>query len=82
MLYVTHHADNQLPTVIFTQPLEEKKAAVAAPDFSQLRIGKSFTPPLDFKGLNLPKDLPKPAVTAKIETVAVEPPFDLGKFCY
>lgn len=82
MLYVTHHADNQLPTVIFTQPLEEKKAAAAAPDFSQLRIGKSFTPPLDFKGLSLPKDLPKPAVAAKVETVAVEPPFDLEKFCY
>ena len=82
MLYVTHHADNQIPTVIFTLPLEEKKAAPAAPDFSQIRIGKSFTPPLDLKGLNLPKDLAKPVVAAKVETVAVEPPFDLEKFCY
>ena len=39
-------------------------------------------PPLDFNGLNLPKDLPKPPVAAKVETVAVEPPFDLEKFCY
>ena len=82
MLYVTHHADNQLPTVIFTQPLEEKKAAVPAPDFSQLRMGKSFAPPLDLKGLGLPKNLPKPAVAAKVETIAVDPPFDLEKFCY
>ena len=82
MLYVTHHAENQLPSVIFTQRVEEKKVAPAAADFSQLRLGKSFSPPLDLKGLNPPKDLPKPTIAAKVETIALEPPFDIEKFCY
>ena len=82
MLYVTHHADNHLPTVIFTQPLEEKKSAAAALDFSQVHFGKSFTPLLNMKSLDFQKDLPKPAIAAKSESVAIEPPFDLEKFCY
>lgn len=82
MLYVTHHADNQLPTVIFTQQVEEQKSAPIAADL-KFRYGKAFgAPSLDLYGINLPKDLPKPAVAAKVEKVAKEPPFDLEKFCY
>lgn len=79
MLWVTHHADNQLPTVIFTQLMKEKKAAPSAPDLSKLCIGNSFMA----KELNLPSlNLPKPAAPAKVETEPIDPPYDLNKFCY
>lgn len=82
MLYVTHHADNALPTVIFTQPLEERKTMPVVTDLSKLRLNSCFPSP------NLKLDLPgmsfqKPTVPdGKAETVAIEPPFDLEKFCY
>lgn len=84
MLYVTHHADNQLPTVIFTQPVEVKKIPAAAPDLSKLRLNGGFNaPPLDLKGFTPPKGFAKPAAAAaNVETVAIDPPFDLEKFCY
>ena len=83
MLWVTHHAENQLPTVIFTQPVEEKKSAPAVPDLSKLKFGGGFPlPPPEFKGLNLPKNMPKPVPAGKTETVIAEPPYDLDTFCY
>ncbi len=80
MLYVTHHADNALPTVLFTQPLEERKAAPTVSGQTGLRLSAGFPPP----DLKLPGIIfSKPAVLPeKTETVAVEPPFDLEKFCY
>ena len=85
MLWVTRHADNQLPTVIFTQPVEERKTMPVVTDLSKLRFSPSFSPPqLDFQKLNLPKDLPtpKPAAAGKVETVTSDPPYDLDKFTY
>ena len=82
MLYVTHHADNALPSVIFTRPLEERKTMPVVTDLSKLRLNSSFPPPnlkLDLPGMNLPKPT---AAAGKVETVAIEPPFDLEKFCY
>ena len=82
MLYVTHHADNALPTVVFTQPLEDKKPMPVATDLSKLRLNSSFPPPdlkLNLQGMNLPKPA---AIVGKVETVAIEPPYDLEKFCY
>lgn len=82
MLYVTHHADNALPTVVFTQPLEERKAMPDVTGFNKLRLNSSFPPPdlkLNMQGLNVPKPA---AVAGKVETVAIEPPYDLEKFCY
>lgn len=67
MLWATHHADNQLPTVIFTQPVEERTVA-AAPEKSRMQpcvpIGQ---PMFDMSGLNLPqgKKLPKAPAAAK-----------------
>lgn len=83
MLWVTHHAENQLPTVIFTQLVEEKKIALSVPDLSKLKRGSGFplTPP-EFMGLNLLKNMPKPVPAGKPETVIAEPPYDLDKFCY
>ena len=82
MLYVTHSAENQLPAIIFTQPVEERTVKPAA-DLGKLRFGAGFTPPLDLKGLNLPKNLlvPKPAVE-KVEAIISDPPYDLEKFTY
>lgn len=80
MLYVTHHEDNALPTVIFTQPLEERKTV---PDFSGrggLRSG-SLLPVPDplpgFPAMGLPGQTPGAA-----DAAAVDPPYDLEKFCY
>ena len=87
MLWVTHDAGNQLPTVIFTQLVEEKKTMPVVTDLSKLKFGTAFPPPkLDLQGLNLPKNLPtnlpKPAAAGKVETIVSEPPYDLEKFCY
>lgn len=82
MLYVTHHADNALPTVIFTQPLEEQKTMPGITDPSKIRLNNSFPPPtlkFDLPGMNLPKPA---AAAGKVETVAIDPPYDLEKFCY
>ena len=82
MLYVTHHADNTLPAVIFTQLTKEKEAPPALPDPGKIRLGSVFSPPLpDLEKLGLP-GIPKPAAKAKMETVAVDPPYDLEKFTY
>lgn len=35
MLWLTHHEDNQIPMVIFTQPLEEKTIEAAVPSFAK-----------------------------------------------
>ena len=54
MLWLTSHADNQLPTVIFTQPLEERKVAEEVPDFSRKKmVVLSQQPKFDTTGLNL-----------------------------
>lgn len=82
MLWLTHDAGSQLPAVIFTQPVEEKKTVPAVTDLSRLRFNSGFAPAPDLKGLKLPADLPKPAATAKTETLVSEPPYDLEKFCY
>ena len=82
MLYVTHHADNALPTVIFTQPLEEQKTMPGITDPSKIRLNNSFPPPtlkFDLPGMSLPKPA---AAAGKVETVAIDPPYDLEKFCY
>ena len=134
MLWLTSHADNQLPTVIFTQPLEERKIVSEAPDPSALRFAvASHQTKFDLKGIDLPgsKQLskvpgieksdprkpfaPKPtdlsvknkdasllraqldlpgsvmkgpsvfpgtAAQSKVETVAIDPTYDLDKFTY
>jgi hypothetical protein len=82
MLFVTHHADNALPSVIFTQPLEEHITMPVITDLSKLRLNSSFTSPnlkLNLPGLNLSKPT---NTTDKVEMVAIEPPYDLEKFCY
>ena len=82
MLYVTHHADNALPTVIFTQPLEERNTLPDIPDLSDLRLHSSFLSPglkPDLTGMDFPKPTPE---AGKAEAVAVEPPYDLQRFCY
>jgi len=66
-----------------TQLVKEKQAPSPVPDLSKLRFGSTFSPPLpDLERLGLPKGLPKPAVAAKTEPVAVDPPYDLEKFVY
>lgn len=77
-LWVTHHAENQLPTVVFTQPVEERKTMPVVTDLSKLCLKSSFSPPLDLPGVKLPK----PAGAGKVESVPVEPPYDLEKFAY
>lgn len=83
MLYVTHHTDNTLPAVIFTQPVEEKKAMPAEIDMSSIRLGNAFSPPaMEFKGFNPPKDFQKRDAAIKAEIIAVEPPYNLEQFSY
>ncbi len=77
MLYVAHHADNALPAVLFTQPLEEREAVPNAADLGALRLNGGFPTPVP-PGM----ELPKPAGAGRLGTVAVDPPYDLEKFCY
>ena len=83
MLFVLHQAGNQLPAVIFSQPVQQKKQEPAALDLSRAKfIGAVTMPKLDLKISNLPKDLAKPVSAAKTETVAVDPQYDMDKFVY
>lgn len=83
MLWVTHEAENQLPTVIFTQLVEEKKTMPVLTDLSKLKFGNTFPPPnLDLKGFNPQTSFPLPAGSGKVKTFVSEPPYDLEKFCY
>lgn len=73
MLFVVQNADNSLPTVVFTQPAEEKKAAL--PDPSALLGGGSYftlKPKLGLPGL---------APAAPVAAYS-EPKYDLERFCY
>ncbi len=82
MLYVTHHADNQLPNVIFTQTLREKKHVPGAAELGMLRLNRGLPPlPDGMKAPALPKGLPGLPAAAP-QTEAAEPPFDLETFCY
>ena len=83
MLWVTHHAENQIPTVIFTQLVETKKTVQAAPDLSRVKFGSSFPAlPLELNGADLPKSMSKRPAAEKTEAVVSEPPYDLDTFCY
>ena len=82
MLWVVHHAENQLPAVLFTQPEEKRKTAPAAGPVAPRFPGAFPQPAFEVPGLSLPKDLPVPAFAAKEETLAVDPPYDLDRFTY
>ena len=82
MLWETHDAGNQLPAVIFTQLVEEKKTMPVVTDLSKLKFGNVLPPALDLKGFDPLPNLPKPAEAGKVETVVSDPPYDLDKFCY
>ena len=83
MLWVTHHAENQLPTVIFSQPEEKQKSMPVITDLSNLRMASAFSPPkIDFQGLNLPTPKGMRQEDEKIKTVSIDPPYDLNKFTY
>lgn len=66
MLWLTHHEDNQLPTVIFTQPVEEETIASATTDLGR---GKPEGVPqklsFDMTGLNLPDKKQLPTMPGK-----------------
>ncbi len=79
MLWVTHHADNQLPTVIFTQPVEEPAAPPTVQGLSVLRSNSDF--PLPKPGLPT-LNFPGPTPPAGAEKTVLEPPYDLEKFAY
>ena len=81
MLFIRNHADNDLPAVIFTQPQEIRKEMPILSDISKLSMRNSLTRPsinLDLSGLDLPKSVP----SSKPEVIALDPPYDLEKFCY
>ena len=85
MLWVTHHAENQMPTVIFTQPEERREIKTAAPDLNKLQMMKAFPAAnlnLDNLNLNLAKPKQMPNTTTKVEFVPVDPAYDLEKFTY
>jgi hypothetical protein len=68
MLWITHHVDNQLPTVIFTQPVEER--TVTVPETNRMQLNRpAGQPKFDMSCLNLPKgkDLPKASSALKKE---------------
>ena len=74
MLWVTRHADNELPTVVFTQPLESRTPPAPLTELAAMRSqGALPTLPLP----SLPAPLP-----LKPEPAATEPPYDLDKFSY
>ncbi len=80
MLRITHHAENQLPAVIFTQIMEEHRSVPGSVDLSNLRFGTVFpSPAIDLKGLNLP---PKSPILPKTEKSFYDPSYDLDKFAY
>lgn len=83
MLYVTHHAENALPTVIFTQTIAEKKTQPLMADYNRIRLENAFSVSvLDKMGKTLPKGLPNPVGPERSETVVSEPPYDLNRFAY
>ena len=82
MLWVTHHAENQLPAVIFTQTAEERAAAPTLPVPGRLRFDDSPPPGLDLGVIEAYKTREKPAKPGKTETGYADPPYDLDKFCY
>ena len=82
MLWVTHHAENQLPAVIFTQTAEERAAAPTLPVPGRLRFDDSPPPGLDLGVIEAYKTKEKPTKTVKTETVYADPLYDLDKFCY
>ena len=82
MLYVTHHAENILPAVIFTQPLEERRPLPPAADMGNYwPAGRLPLPELDLDPSGLKITKPKKQET-KPQAVPVEPPYDVGTFCY
>ena len=83
MLFILHQAENQRPAVIFSQSLQQKKLEPGALDLSKAKFsGAVSMPKLDLKISNLPKDLANPVSAARIETVAVDPQYDMDKFVY
>ena len=82
MLWVTHHAENQLPAVIFTQIKEERATAPSVPVTGRLRLDDSPPPGLDLGVIEAYKTREKPAGPGKTETGYADPPYDLDKFCY
>ena len=71
MLFVTQNAENSLPTVVFTQPAEEKKPVL--PDPAAPLGGGRFAPR---------PNVPLPGLAPRAEKTYSEPKYDLEKYCY
>ncbi len=83
LLRIAGHADNQLPCVVFTQPVAEKKPA-AAPSPADFQFPPAGGGPLltdrALHGFHFPEPAkPLPGVSAKANR---EPPYDLDTFAY
>ena len=66
MLWLTHHEDNQIPTVIFTQPLEEKTVEAAGTGLASKKLeasGRKVT--FDLKEFSLPEKKQLPMMPGK-----------------
>ncbi len=83
MLWVTHHADNPLPAVIFTQPskgnepAKEKQPAPSLEKMAQLKYDR-----FPILSSTLSMGLAKAAKANSSEPDSQEPPYDLKKFSY
>ena len=82
MLYATHHADNTMPTIVFTQLKKETKPAPTPADLSKLPINSNPFQSSIHTRLQTIAVSPPEAQADKVEPASLEPPYNLDKFCH
>lgn len=78
MNWVVHHAENQLPAIVFTQLVEEQKEKPKLPDINSIPQFTMRSSALSFAL----KDLPDPKGIIPSKPIVTDPPYDLEKFAY